>query len=119
MVKIKLKSIRKHSLRSSCSFEKNSVTIEAINNILGKLGVLKIGGRDLKDLVYEEGDRSLDDINKFVDEIYNFRNDDYSVDVILGKDTIFLVINSITDKQKEIYKAVFKFVDFGGEDKNG
>jgi hypothetical protein len=53
-----------------------------------------------------------EDIIEYVDKDYFFANENYGVDLIFGKDMIFLIISTKEDKQKEISEKVQKFCKF-------
>ena len=53
-----------------------------------------------------------DDIAKYIDRHYYFENDSFRVDVIFGKEKIFLIINSDKDRQEKISEKVQKFCSF-------
>jgi len=113
MEKVKLVSAGKHSLRSKFSFDKSWEVVDALDEIVGRLGLNETPNHSLKDLIYsgkEPGPKFK--IEKIEDEIYNMRNGNYFVDIFIGKSKIFLIVNSITGKQKEISEAVFEFADF-------
>lgn len=115
MEKIKLRSAGKGNLRSSFSFEKSWEAIDAVNEMVGKLGLNE--APNLKDFICRKkgppGPKF--GIEEVEDEIYNMRNENYSVDVFVGKAKIFLVVNSVADRQKEVSETVFEFADFEEE----
>ncbi len=113
MEKILLRSVRKGELRSVFSFNKRWETVDAINDIVIKLGFDEDPEYNLKDLIYgcrEPGPKFT--IEELSDEVYNIVNEKYSIDVFLGEVKIIMIINSREDKQKEIAEAVFEFAEF-------
>lgn len=56
-----------------------------------------------------------DDIQKYVDEHDFFNNDSYFIDVIFGKDKIFLIVNSNEDKLQEFYAKLEKIAIFNSK----
>ena len=48
-------------------------------------------------------------IKKFEDRRFSFANDNYIIDLIFGKNKIFLIISSKKDEQKELSKKILKF----------
>jgi len=53
-----------------------------------------------------------EDIKDYVDEHYFFQNDEFMIDLIFGKEKIFLMVASKKDKQQEINEKVRKFCSF-------
>lgn len=116
MEKIKLKSMEKGNLRSSFSFEKSWEVVDAVNEILGKFGLNESPNHKLRFLMCHRMEPGIKvEIEEVEDELYNMRNRDYSADVFIGKAEIFLVVNSVTDRQKEVSEIVFEFADFEEE----
>ncbi len=54
-----------------------------------------------------------DDIKDYTDRHYSFTNEkkQYSIELIFGKNKIFLIIHSNTDKQQEISEIIYKFIE--------
>jgi len=62
---------------------------------------------------YGEPDTTKEeDISKYVDKDYFFVNENFRVELIFGKDRIFLIILTTEDKQKEISEKIKKFCTF-------
>ena len=51
-------------------------------------------------------------ISKLVDQHYFFQNNDYMIDLVIGKQKIFLMISTTKDRQEEISVKVQKFCSF-------
>jgi len=111
--KVKIEGVKKSALRSEFIFEKSWAIVDSINDVLDKLGFLDVPGHNLKDLIYGVEPGPKEKINNFIDGVYGMENDDYFVNVFLGKEKIILVVNSCVDRQREISDVVFEFVDFG------
>ncbi|MCK5449631.1 hypothetical protein KAI32_02100 [Candidatus Pacearchaeota archaeon] len=110
---VKLRSTDKGKFRCEFNFEKSDEVIDAITSIVGRLGMNESPENNLRDLIYDERSSGLGfKIEEAVDEIYGMNNKDYFVNIFLGNEKIILVVNSFTDKQKEISEAVFEFADF-------
>lgn len=109
MKKVFLRSVSKNDFRCEFDFDKDWNSVKAIDEILIKLGDFHNG---IGDLMYngEPGAKKL--ISEFEDYVCNTRNDDYSIDVFLGRKKIILIINTKKDMQEEISKAVFEFAEF-------
>lgn len=110
--KVVLESVSKDKLRCAFSFEKSWEVVGAIDEMLDKLGLSDRFDNGLKDMMscYNFGPDA--DIKKWHDEVFNIRNDYYSVDVFFGGGKIVLVVNSRDDRQKLVSDAVFEFADF-------
>ena len=52
------------------------------------------------------------DISRYVDEHFYFQYGQYNIDLVTGKNKMFLTIYSKTDKQKKISKLLGKFCVF-------
>ncbi|MSS74050.1 hypothetical protein EXS72_00215 [Candidatus Pacearchaeota archaeon] len=53
-----------------------------------------------------------EDIKDYIDKHYFFQNNEFMIDLVFGKDKIFLMVASKKNKQQEISKKVQKFCDF-------
>jgi len=51
-----------------------------------------------------------DFIQDYYDKIFTFNNKKYFITIIFGKEKVFLIINTISDKQEEVSKILNKFV---------
>jgi len=49
------------------------------------------------------------DIQEYEDEQFFFQNEEYKIDLVFGKDKIFLIIYTKEDKQQEISEKLHKF----------
>jgi hypothetical protein len=58
-----------------------------------------------------------EDITIYIDKRAFFENKEYVIDVVFGKDRIFVIIASYRDKQVEIVKNMGKFCTFGSQEK--
>ena len=112
-MKIKALGVKKTSLRSEFTFEKNWEVTDRISDMLSELGMVDVPDHNLKDLIFSRtGPGPKFDIKELVDEVYNLKNGNYSVDVFIGLKKIVLIINSRVNRHKEVSEAVFKFADF-------
>jgi len=68
-------------------------------------------GRPLDDQC-EPIENKEDDIKNYTDKHFYFHNDQYDIDVVFGKDRIFVSINTKEDRQEEISEKLKKFVSF-------
>ncbi len=120
-MKVKIESINKGPFRSKFTFGKSWEVVDAIDNILEKVGLLDTQSHGLRDeIIYGCEPGPQIEISKFVDEVYNLgmydlENGVYFIDVFLGRKKIILIVRTKEDKQKEISEAVFEFADFEGE----
>jgi hypothetical protein len=53
-----------------------------------------------------------EDISLYVDKRSFFENKEYTIDVVFGKDRIFVIIASYRDKQDQIVKSISTFCTF-------
>ncbi|MEA3248456.1 MAG: hypothetical protein U9Q73_01995 [Nanoarchaeota archaeon] len=115
-MKVKIEGVKKAHFRSEFTFGKGWEVVDAIDNILEKLGFFDTESLGLKDKIYSGCEHGpLRGIDKFVDEVYDLGNEVYFIDVFLGIKKIILIVRTKEDKQKEISGAVFEFADFEGE----
>jgi hypothetical protein len=63
----------------------------------------------------KEGEYLVDreeNIKDYVAKIENFRNENYSIDIIAFSDRVVVIINSREDKQQEISEKSEKYIDW-------
>lgn len=108
--RIKILGVSKNEHRSIFSFPKEQKLLEIIRNVLMKLGF--------------EGDESLfefgsqwnaktkqhivgkeENIKNYNEEIFNFSDENYSVDIIFFSKKVVLIFNYKEDKQQELSKV--------------
>jgi hypothetical protein len=115
--KAKLLSVSKDEYRCIFSFKKNWVSILIVDKILYRLGIDLDPYRDgLKPHFYDHETGKRIGLSKCIDEIYDFRNKDYAIDIFMGKKKIIFVINSFKDRQDVISKVIFSCADFEGDE---
>jgi hypothetical protein len=115
--KAKLLSVSKKEYRCIFSFKKDWVSILIVDKILYRLGIDLDPYRDgLKPHFYDHETDKRVSLSKCIDEVYDFRNEDYVIDIFIGKKKIILVINSFRDKQDVISKVIFSCADFEGDE---
>jgi hypothetical protein len=115
--KAKLLSVSKNEHGCIFSFKKDWVSILAVDSILGRLGIeLDLYRGGLKPHFYDHETDKRVSLSKCIDEVYDFRNEDYVFDIFVGKKKIILVINSFRDKQDVISKVIFSCADFEGDE---
>lgn len=83
------------------TFKKSKRTYELLNNLIVELKT------DL-DLLY------LSDFlnKKETDSRFNYKDKKMDIDIFIGSKKIILVLRTSKDRQEEISKKLFKFVDF-------
>jgi len=117
MKKATILSVSKSPLRNVYGFKKEQKVIEPIINILSELKFDWFKNR-LVDLFvsdkYRDGktEKRYVNIKKEFDNVYYFTNKTCDVNLFVGRDKIFLVIQTKKDEQQEISKIIFKFADF-------
>jgi|TARA_Y100000310_G_C19976503_1_gene487825 hypothetical protein len=72
--------------------------------------IYSFGRPDDKD--HEPDTSKEENIKDYVDKHYFYQNDKYMIDLVFGKEKIFLMIASKKDKQQEISEKVQKFCSF-------
>ena len=114
--KIKILGISKNEHRSVFNFPKEQKLFYLIRNILMKLGfedkfVFEFGAQTDKEghpIQDKEGHIKEEKIKKYNEQIFNFSNNDYSIDIIFFLKKVSLIFNYKKDKQQELSKV------FGG-----
>jgi hypothetical protein len=101
-----LKTVNKSERRNEYHFEKTLNTIKCLEKFLGDLKI-KDAIICLQGLMNSE--ERIEDIS---DVTYGYENEEYTVEIIFGKERIIVIIRSKTDKQDELSRRVFKFADF-------
>ena len=114
--KIILESISKYPYRSKFSFPKMQKFFGIVRKFLFKLGFeeedISISGHGRP---WKEGEPisdKEDNIKKYINQIYNFHNKNYSIDIIYFEKEVVSIINSKQDKQQTISKAIEEFIDW-------
>lgn len=115
--KIKMLSISKSDYRNEFGFPKEQKFFEIIRKFLIKLGFKEdkyiLGyGRPWNQ---SEEEPILDkeyNIKKYVNKIDNYRDKNYSIDIVYFYNEVVLIINSKQDKQQIISKAIEEFIDW-------
>ena len=111
--KIKIVGMKKFFSRCEFAFEKNWEVVGIIDDILDKLYTFNSSSDGLKYAMNSNGEPGPKvEIGEFADEIYVLGNDEYVVDVFIGKEKIIMVIHCDGDRQGNISDAVFEFADF-------
>jgi len=112
MPKLKILGISKSEFRSCYTVEKNQDCFKFIRDFIREL---KIDTPYPYGVILNEDDIATDKeekIEEYFDKIDNFRNDEYSIDVIAFKEKMIVVINSKEDKQQEIAGILDKYIDW-------
>ena len=112
--KIKILEISKNEHRSVFSFPKEQKLFGIIRNILMKLGFENESVYDFGCLMDEESEQPIEDekghmteakIERYKERIFNFSNNDYSIDIIFFSKKVILIFNYKKDKQQELSKV--------------
>jgi len=112
--KIKILEISKNEHRSLFSFPKEQKLFGIIRNVLLKTIKLNLDSFERDHILGfgfpedETGHPVLDkeeDIKKYNEQIFNFSNENYSVDIIFFSKKVTIIFNYTEDKQKEISKV--------------
>ncbi len=107
---IKVSKISKSEFRSEFNFLKEQQFFSICRKFLLNLGFekdewIESFGRPFNKEINEYILDKEENIGKYVDVSDHFSNKDYAINIIFGKDKIFLIINTKIDKQKEISNA--------------
>jgi len=109
-------NISKSDCRNAFGFPKEQKFFGILREFLWKLGFeeedISVSGHGRP---WKEGEPISDkenSIKKYVNKIDNFRNKNYSVDIIYFDKEVVLIINSKTNKQQVISKALDEFIDW-------
>jgi len=116
MKKIKLLGIGKSKLRNYFIFPKKQDFFKICRQLLLELGVEKFNVDSFARPLDNYGEPIIDqekDINDYIDRHYSFNDvkKQYNIELIFGKDKIFLIIYTKTDKQKEISRIINELID--------
>lgn len=118
MNKIKLLTVKKFENHMVYVLEKDQEFFSACRSFLEDLGFEDIEIDFFGRVVDENGEpikTQEDDITTYVDKHYYFQSNKGRVDVVFGKDKIFLVVySSKTDSQEEIALLLSKICTFDG-----
>lgn len=114
MRKIKILGISKSTKRNIYTFEKKQEFLKGFMNFLLELG---IKDWEVNRFGYVPDSKCYDEpligkykqVMKFIDERFVFTNDNYVIDLIFGKNKIFLIITTKKDEQNELSKKLLKF----------
>ncbi len=114
MKKIKVFGIKKSEWKNYYIFPKKKEVFEIIRNLLRELGFEECEwehfGRPIDKKQGEPILNKEENIKKYIDERIGFDNEEYSIEVIFGKDKVFLIIHTETNKQQKISKILDKFI---------
>ena len=113
MVKLKLLGSGKSEKHNYYIFPKTQNFFSLIRNLLKELG--------FENEKYEDFGRPVDrysepifdkeeNINEFTDTNQSFENKEYFIEIIFGKDKIFLTIHTEKDRQQKIAKLLSKLI---------
>src|SRR3989344_5646551 len=113
--KIVMLSVNKSDYRNAFGFPKEQKFFGILREFLWKLGFeeedISISGHGRP---WKEGEPISDkenSIKKYINQIYNFRDREYSIDIIYFDKEVVLIINSKQDKQQVISKVIDEFID--------
>ncbi|MBI4116934.1 hypothetical protein HY449_04280 [Candidatus Pacearchaeota archaeon] len=115
--KIELLSVSKSDYRNEFGLPKEQKFFEIVRKFLWKLGFEEdkylLGyGRPWEESTEEPILNKENNIKKYVNKIDNYRNKNYSVDIIYFDKEVVLIINSKTNKQQVISKVLDEFIDW-------
>jgi hypothetical protein len=114
---IKILAISKSERHGYLRLEKAQVFVSGFRRFLTDLGFSEYDadvhsfGRPL-DKDGEPDDGKEDDVKGYVDRQFEFDNGEYVFYVVFGKDSIFVIFFTATNRQKEIMEAMSRFCSF-------
>ena len=111
MKKIKLIGLSKSEDLNTYLFPKEESFFPFIKKLLGNLDFdpSEYGEESNLDLAYKNGKENFKEfLEKTNDLRWEFKEGNYIIEVIIGKDRIFLLIYTKKDLQQEIYKIISK-----------
>ena len=116
---IKIFGISKFELHNYYNLEKKQEFFAGFRKLLTELGfgredsnpIINRFGRPT-DSMGEAIQTKEDDIKEYVDRHEFFDNKDYMIDIVFGKERIFLIIATKRDRQQEISQKVQKFCSY-------
>ncbi len=94
--------------RNAYIIEKNSSFIPLFANFL-----LNCGFKNNQYIEYSE-DKSIK-IDEWIDTQDNFKNEDYDIDIIFGKERIILIIRTVEENLDRVRKGINNMCDFNQE----
>jgi len=119
---IEILGVSKSEFHSSYELKKEQDFFKGFRTFLGDIDfdpddseVWMFGKCDETDPKEMEGHKIIEgdwDITEYVDSHTFFKTDDVTVDVVFGKESIFVIIASKEDKQTEISDNILKFCAF-------
>ena len=60
-----------------------------------------------------------EDIKKYIDRRYVFEKDEYLIEIVFGKEKVFLMIHTDKDKQQKLAKFMNRFILYTPQRKKG
>jgi len=114
MNKIKLLEIEKFSHHNHYKFPKKQEVFTIIRALLKQIGLKKYEwdafGRPTDKEYGEPLFNQEIDIKDYTDRRFAFGNEEYFIEIVFGKNKVFLMIHTKTDKQKYISKILSNFI---------
>lgn len=114
MVKIKLLGIYKSKKHNTYIFKKSQAIFAIVRGLLKELGFKKFEveafGRPLDKKWGEPIYNKEGKIKDYTDKRYMFEEKEYHIEIVFGKDRVFLMIHTEKDRQRKLSKFLSKFV---------
>lgn len=115
MDKLKLLGIGKSEKHNYYIFSKRQKFFEIIRELLKWLKFKKYDwdafGRPIDKKFKEPIFSKEDNIKTYTDEKYIFEKEEYYIEIIFGKDNVFLMIHTEKDRQQKLSKFLNQFIE--------
>ncbi len=116
MVKIKLLGVERSEKHHFYLFFKTQEFFPFMRNLLKDLGfdisTYESFGRPTDKKYGEPIQDQEEEIKKYTDEKFKFQNDEYFIEVIFGKNKVFLMIHTESDRQSKLIDILNKYCKF-------
>lgn len=112
MAKLNLLGIRKSKKHNHYTFPKKQEFFTVVRELLKELefGDWNTFGRPLDKEFGETIYNEEEDIKKYMDRIYTFEKGEYCIEIIFGKDKVFLMIHMEKNRQQKLLRFLSKFI---------
>ena len=113
MVKLKLLALEKSSKHNYYVFPKEQVFFTVARQLLKSLGFKEYEYSAFGSLIDKKWGEPIpnkeENIKNYIDDRYSFKNKEYHVEIVFGKEKIFLMIHTEKDEQQKLARLIKKF----------
>ncbi|MBU0980855.1 MAG: hypothetical protein KJ709_08690 [Nanoarchaeota archaeon] len=113
MARIRLLAVGKSERHNHYTFRKEQVILLVIRNLLEELRFEGSESESFGRPEDKDGNpifNEVDDVKDYIDRRFKFEKEGYYIEVIFGKDKVFLSVHSDEDMQDEITAILRKFI---------